>query len=340
MNLTCHFMGYSYVNDSIYKASLIILSIILSILTFPTVIINLAIVVVVVKRRVFHGPAYLIISNMALSDFLCGCTAYPCWAVISTNFILDGDPCSVAMVSTPMGYIFCATLFMSIVLQSAERYIAIFYPFWYREKMTIWVVLFLCVVTWAVSFSFVAVLVISRDNQIFSGIFGTSALVMSVGTIVSYGKIFKEVKRIEKQIACQGVVMSADDIKFKSESKVSKATVIILFTFLTCFAPGSVLTFCNSIAGETTYIADVLIYWFWVLALLNSFLNLLVICRQLSVFRRSLVNFLCFWKSMDQIVPHRISQFQDIDGTRKRISRVTIMPSQNKFGDRQISLGL
>ena len=149
--------------------------------------------------------------------------------------------------------------------------------------------------------------------------------------IILYIFIFKEVKRLEKQSEMQGVVTSTHAKKFKVESKVTTATAIILVTFGTCFAPVILLTFFNSIVGRATYSTGVIMYWCWFFGLLNSLLNPLVVCRQLTVLRRSVSVILCFWKYASQISPLRVSHFQNFDFTKSRVSQVNVSPKNMNY---------
>ena len=147
MNLTCKYMGYHYVNDTAYNVSIVLISVILSLLLIPALILNFAIAIAIVKENVLRTPAFFIIANMAVSDFLTNCT-YLCFPVSSYYVIKGHDPCFITEKTTPLGYIFCLTSFLSIVLQSFERYLAIFYPFWYHEKFTTRMVIFLNLTSW------------------------------------------------------------------------------------------------------------------------------------------------------------------------------------------------
>ena len=169
----------------------------------------------------------------------------------------------------------------------------------------------------------------TKSNQVFSAVLGPMALIPFVGTIIIYMRIFKEVKRIEKQSTNQDIPYESNSRAFKKESKVTKATAIILITFVTCFAPVILITFCNSIINTTSYFSGVALYWCWFLGLLNSFFNPLVVCRQPTILRRPVANIVFWWKAKRQIYPPRISQFQNMDITRSVITNVNVRPANN-----------
>ena len=303
MNLSCTHLGLTYINDNAYNVSLLITAVLTSLLTIPTFTINLAIITVVIKKQIFHTPPFMIIANMAVSDLLCSCTTFILFPIHSVYIMSGHDPCIIANIGVSFGYLFCATSFTSILLQSIERYLAIFYPFWYHEKLTVRKLLLLDLISWLPSSFFVTLLMLTTNRQLFNGIFGAITLVLFIGTIAVYIRIYGEVKRIEKLTASQVVVSESNDKHLKTESKVTKATAIILFTFAMCFAPNILLSLSTSIIGKATYFTDLALYWIFFLTLSNSFLNPLVVCRQLTTLRRSVTDFLCFWKRPSQISP-------------------------------------
>ena len=127
-------MGMTYINDDVYKATCITVAILILVLMMPTFTINLATIIVFVKKTVLHTPAFFIIANMAAADFLTSCTTYLMLPIVLAYMLLGRDPCSFVTVGNPLGYAFCLISFLSIVLQSVERYLAIFYPFWYHDR--------------------------------------------------------------------------------------------------------------------------------------------------------------------------------------------------------------
>ena len=94
------------------------------------------------------------------------------------------------------------------------------------------------------------------------------------------------------------------------------------------FTPGVGLTFINAVIGKTTYLTDVLLYWFWLLVLLSSFCNPLVICRQLSTLRKPVTEMLFFWKVKRQISPQGASQPQLGQADFKRSRTSIVMPTE------------
>lgn len=307
MDFSCKYFGFTYINDNLYNATCIIIAICILVLLIPTFTINLAIIVVFIKKTVLHTPAFFIIVNMAVADLLASCTSYLMLPIALTYMLLGRDPCSFVIVSNPLAYIFCFTSFLSIVLQSVERYLAIFYPFWYHDRLTNRMVVYAIIACWVMASGFTSILLITKDYQLFSAVTGTCMLVLFLGTLVIYFRIFKEVRRIEKQPVLQSVADASNDANVTLESKVAKATVIILSTFVLCFAPGVGLTFITAVIGGTTYLTDVLLYWVWLLALLNSFFNPLVICRQLSALRKPVTDMIFFWKFNRRISPQGTS---------------------------------
>ena len=287
---SCAFMGYTHNDGAVFQFTYYIVATLLLALSLPTVLVNIAIVTAIIFKRELRTPAYLVIANLAISDCLAGCFVYPCYSVVCIQLALGNNPCPVAFVGTPLGYIFGLTSYNTIALQTVERYLAVFFPYWYHEKLTTKVIVIANVSTWLLSLSIVTLWLITKDNQIFNGILGPLSAVAFCVTVVSYVRIFREVRKIEKQIKEQQVGCSAEQRKIKSESKVAKATAIILLAVVVCYSPLLIFEFVIAFVNIKSSAASVSLYWWWFLAIGNSSINPYIACRQLSALRRSVKN--------------------------------------------------
>ena len=289
MNLSCAFMGYAFENTNTYKVPLLIIAVILLLIALPTFIINGAIILVIIRKRELHTPAYFIIANLAISDCLAGCSTCICYAITNIQFVLGHDPCSVAYVGTMLGYILGISSYNTITIQTVERYIAVFIPFWYHEKLTTRNILIANTGTWIPSIILVTIWLVTKNNEVFYGILGPVSLVCFCVTIFCYARIFREVKRMEKEMKSQQVFCSEEQRRMHSESKVARATSIILIAVVTCYTPLIFLEFYLAFIGKQTTFISVALYWGWFLALTSSFINPLIACRQLSILKRNVL---------------------------------------------------
>eukprot|EP00112_Aurelia_sp_Birch-Aquarium-sp1_P020497 Seg5299.2 transcript_id=Seg5299.2/GoldUCD/mRNA.D3Y31 product=Rhodopsin protein_id=Seg5299.2/GoldUCD/D3Y31 len=290
MNLSCAFMGYAFENTNTYKVPLLIIASMLILIALPTFLINAAIILVIIRKRELHTPAYFIIANLAISDCLTGCTTCICYAIVNIQFVLGHeDPCSVAYVGTLIGYLLGLSSYNTITIQTVERYIAVFIPFWYHEKLTTRNIMIANASTWILSTIVVTIWLVTKNNEVFYGILGPVSLLCFCVTIFCYARIFREVKRIEKEMKSMQVFCSGEQRRMHSESKVARATSIILLAVVICYTPLIFLEFYLAFIGKQTTFISVALYWGWFLALTSSFINPLIACRQLSVLKRNIL---------------------------------------------------
>ena len=85
----------------------------------------------------------------------------------------------------------------------------------------------------------------------------------------------------------QQVLSSEDRKKARSESKVAKATTILLLSVVICYSPLLFLELYVAFVNKNSELTGTVLYWAWLLALLNSSINPLIACRQLTILRKA-----------------------------------------------------
>ena len=290
--LSGEFMGYIYDESYSYKITLIIIATLMLILSLPTFLFNLCIILSILRSSELHTPSFAVILNLAISDCLAGCSAYIFYAITCIRLVSGYDPCPVAYIGTPWSHILAITSFNTIALQTIERYIAIFFPYWYHEKVSMRCIIVACLSTWLSSTVMVIIWLITKDNNTFYGILGCLSVTLFAATVISYIRIFREVRRIEKEMMTHQTASYEDRKKIKSESKVTKATVIILVVVIICYSPALLLNVHFAFIVKKTISSCIALYWAWLLALSNSFVNPWIACRQLTI----------LWKSVKRII--------------------------------------
>ena len=284
--LSCAFMGYTYEGTPVYNITLVFIATLMLMFSLPTFIINICILISILRKSELHTPSFIVIFNLAISDCLAGCSAYVFYATSCIRFASGYDACPVAYVGTSWSFILGITSFNTITLQTIERYLAIFYPYWYHEKVTVKRTIAANTTTWMSSIAMVTFLLITEDNQAYNGIVASLSMILFVVTIICYILIFREVRRIEREMMKNQTASRDDRKKIRSESKVAKATVIILLAVVIFYSPALLLDFYVVFVGVHSTSSSIALYWAWFLVLINSFVNPLIACRQLSVLRR------------------------------------------------------
>ena len=100
-----------------------------------TVLVNGLYIITLVKKRALHTPSNMLLGALALSDILVGIVADPAWMIRispTANTYLR----KISERASGMMFFFILLSFLNITMVSADRYIAIFYPFWYHANAT------------------------------------------------------------------------------------------------------------------------------------------------------------------------------------------------------------
>ena len=168
MSVKCSFLAVNenHQNDS-FRRQLAAIATISVAFSLPTIALNFLIWITIVAKRHLHRPAYVIIANLALSDWLVGCISLPCYAVVCFTQSNDNNPCFIAYITIPTSYALGLATFLIVSFQAVERFIAIFYPFVYRMRFTNSVIVTASLMIWLISCSEALFWVLSRNTLAF-----------------------------------------------------------------------------------------------------------------------------------------------------------------------------
>ena len=286
--MDCSFLELNLqLNNSVRQQGMAI-AIILVVLCLPTIVLNFLLWMTVIAKRHLQHPAYMIIANLALSDWLAGCISFPTYAVMCLMEYVSRDTCSIAFVAIPISYVLASATYLTVSFQAIERFIAVFYPFQYRIWVTRSVVMISSLVIWLVSCGGVICWTLSRSAIAFNIFIGTIILIVSSIDIFCYYKVYTKTKKIEKQIANQAKLSSGNqESRSKLESKVARVTAMAMINVFVCYTPQFGSSMYPPFSGKKSAAFSSFLYWSWVLLLMNSFINPLITYLQLTVIRKA-----------------------------------------------------
>ena len=292
MNLTCTNMGFTY--EKSFDISLKVIAGLMVVAIFPTLLLNLSLLATIFKRRSFHGPAFVIMANLAVSDTLTSCIGYAAFATTCYMLLNNKDPCTAALVLAPVTYILGFTSFYTIILQACERYFSVLHPFWYHERFTVKFTIIACHFTWALAFLNVMLWKFITAPLALGIYYGAVNVFGIIAIIYFHVKVFRETKKIQRRIADQ-IPNAEERSRIFSESKITRVTILVLSAFFFCFLPDLILVFLISISGGKREDFGEFQYWAWTSAALNSLLNPLITLHQLTTLRKSVID---LWKKV------------------------------------------
>ena len=249
-----------------FRVVSILLCIINGLLCPITVTGNLLVFAAVLRKTDLRNVANTSILCLAFTDLLVGLFVQPCYVVYQASKLAARPhdfPCVQLLIYSFLGVICICMSFLTLILISLERYMAVFYPYHYIEKVNTKRVIALAVTSWCVS---ITVLLVVRflfginSNQE-TGVISLIIVTNFVVTSFVYFRIFRLVKRCNAQV---NVEMSHNTSTSGSpptrmqsnEGKASKTVAFVAGTLFLCFAP----TLCATIVDQAGVARKDLLY--------------------------------------------------------------------------------
>lgn len=231
---------------------------------------NLLVFVAVLRKADLRNVANTSILCLAFTDLMVGCFVQPSYIIYQASKLNAGPdkfPCEQLLIYSFSGVICICMSFLTLILISLERYLAVFYPYRYIEKVNSKRVVAVSVAVWGIS---IAILLAVR---LLFGINSTEetaliSLVIIINFLVTsfvYFKIFRLVKRCNATV---NVEMSHNTSSSENshppsqmhsnsrEAKASKTVAFVAGTLFLCFTP----TLCATIVVQAGLARKELLY--------------------------------------------------------------------------------
>ncbi|XP_068740038.1 histamine H2 receptor-like [Montipora capricornis] len=272
-----------------------------------TVFGNVLVFASVLRKASLRNVANSSILCLAFTDLMVGFFVQPSYIIYQASKInarSDNFPCTQLLVYSFSGVICICMSFLTLTLISVERYLAVFYPYCYIERVHTRRVVAVSVAVWLTASAILLGLRFSfgiNSNQEI-GVISLIILTNFVMTSAVYIKILRLVKRCNAQ-----VVVEMTDNAFNSangptelqaqsnhrEAKASKTVAFVTGTLFLCFTP----TLCTTIVDQAGLARkDLLYHVIYPIAetavLLNSCLNPGIYVWRNEGIRRSLFELL------------------------------------------------
>ena len=251
-----------------FRVVSILLCIINGLLCPITVTGNLLVFAAVLRKTDLRTVVNTSILCLAFTDLLVGLFVQPCYLVYQASKLAAGPhdfPCVQLLIYSFLGVICICMSFLTLILISLERYMAVFHPYRYIEKVNTKRVIALAVTSWCVS---ITVLLVVRflfginSNQE-TGVISLIIVTNFVVTSFVYFRIFRLVKRCNAQVNVQTShntsTSGSPPTQMQSnsnEAKASKTVAFIAGTLFLCFAP----TLCATIVDQAGVARKDLLY--------------------------------------------------------------------------------
>ena len=275
------------------ETSRIILLGIIPITTIMTLAANGVYIITLVKKRILHKPSNMLLGALALSDLLVGIVTNPTW-MITVYTTLDRNGTGVVEnVNNLVMYFFILLSLLNIVTVSADRYIAIFYPYWYRANATCKTHIKAAVAVLATSIiiSIPLGMLAVIQRTIASYIYLSFIAISLTAACYCNTRIFHLIRSKTREVNVVHVEPNDDEGR-QSSARVlqqkNNANVIIIITvlFIFCYMPSTIYFTIRYLGISLNRNQNVLCsFWTILLVLLNSSMNPIVYFFRMRSFR-------------------------------------------------------
>ena len=266
--------------------------------TILTIIGSTVFIITLLKTSSLHTPSNVLLGALCITDLLAGALCQP----IHMALRLYKAGKNFSKLSSAYNFIFhlsCLNSFGFSLLITLDRYVAILYPFTYREHFKSKKYAYLAFGSFVLSVIYAAIELRFYENSeaIFLSFEASLQLLIIMAVLVMYARIYKVVLSQRKRIVTIGGSSVRQQARISSRERSRTHTVTIILTaFIACYTPYTV----HIVISIHKYSANsdgnpTLVLWSGYLVLLNSCLNPIIYCARSQEIRHAAVRIFMPW---------------------------------------------
>ncbi|XP_039874609.1 trace amine-associated receptor 8a-like [Simochromis diagramma] len=276
--------------------------ILLSFISLLTVILNLLVIISISHFRQLHTPTNFLLLSLAVADFFVGLLMFFQIVLIDGCWFLGDIMCTLYQY---LAFIITSASVGTMVIISADRYLAICYPLHYSTQITQQRVNICISLCWLFSVIFQSLIV--KDNlkqpgkynscigecvfvvNYIAGLFDLlfSFIVPITVIVVLYLRVFVVAVSQARAMRCQLAVTHQRSVTVtvtKSELKAARTLGVVVVVFLICMCP----YYCVALTGQDNFLNASSAAFVICLVYFNSCLNPIIYVFFYSWFRKSI----------------------------------------------------
>ena len=238
----CHYTKYTVLSDDSVRNIVIAINILSLIIAGPGNIITIS--VIAKTRKLREQPTYLFIGSVCLADSLVSCITQPLY--ITTLLLESNDRyCVLYQLFFVFGWLSAFGSVIGLNMVTLDRYMYITFPLRYPEKMNRRRAITLIILTWMIAVLFAVIPVVWLNSTILHSLLFAHNSVSCVLVFFTYQRIYKQVRFISSKHTC----MAAHE-DHAAQRQATKTVFIVVFFFVVCWGPWTVLSFMMSIKEQ------------------------------------------------------------------------------------------
>ena len=320
-NITHSVPIYGYVNV-VYSAVAVNLALI-----FPILILNFLVTWIIYRTSTLHNPSNVLLAFQAIFDILVSVFGIPEWTTILLLATMEKHNCILFLTTIFTSHVSAFLSFVFVSCITLDRYIAIFKPFFYNNRISTNISIYfkcitgLCIIV--ISTTALSFLTIDKGlNEMISLI----ALPLLINfNFYAHFKIYYHVKNVRLVISRSSRINATSDISIAAENKnvsaendvqcstnvarttppkhslrmlnkkqtnITILTFMLLLSLTACYTSYFVIVIWWTIDERMKYdsLLNVLYMWSYTIICFKSLLNPIIVLYQSRVLRGHIVN--------------------------------------------------
>lgn len=177
--------------------------------------------------------------NLAVTDWLVGVIVHPLLMIFFVQTISHDSSCLLPSILALIIPVFMMVSLCSVAGATAERFLAIVYPFYHRTELTKTRLRIFVTLSWVYALSWISVLFLSKENlEIFVTLNSVLPIIMTTFTVILWFYIFIEIKgQSVVGITYSSRSQTGLQRRQKSERKTAKTFLVATLSLYVSYSP-------------------------------------------------------------------------------------------------------
>lgn len=283
-------MDFSMEETQLVYISNVLTCILNAVFTVPAIIGNFLVLFAIWKTQLNRSPSNILLSTLAFADLQVGLIVQTSFVAYKLTEIFRAAEmsCYARFVNIVFGYATTAVSLFTLTAIAIERFLALHLHLRYKEVITKRRILSAAGFFWVIGFAVTSLYFLQRNA--FGGIVITGELFSIAITSVAYIKIYKIVKRHEREINSQRRVSvypgEQIELNMKKYQRSTLTMVIVFMLSFVCYVPYSIVMIAKLKYGFTVQV-KVAIDIFSTIVCINSSMNPVIYCWRMREIKQA-----------------------------------------------------
>lgn len=283
-------MDFSMEEAQLVYISNVLTCILNAVFAVPAIIGNFLVLFAIWKTQLNRSPSNILLSTLAFADLQVGLIVQTSFVAYKLTEIFRAAEmsCYARFVNIVFGYATTAVSLFTLTAIAIERFLALHLHLRYKEVITKRRILSAAGFFWVIGFAVTSLYFLQRNA--FGGIVITGELFSIAITSVAYIKIYKIVKRHEREINSQRRVSvypgEQIELNMKKYQRSTLTMVIVFMSSFVCYVPYSIVMIAKLKYGFTVQV-KVAIDIFSTIVCINSSMNPVIYCWRMREIKQA-----------------------------------------------------